>query len=399
MKDVEKQPLLQKEEDNSMSYDARKLVTFDVFTNLGGTVWKKRSLWSHMGMLGVTSIMTCVLACILVGDPASIDAGRFAKISQFLNVIVGLLLGFFLSTSVTRWYAATTGFLKVFDAVRSLQMQLTALGAPQDRVRTVLRYGVVSAYCLSNDLYRAALPEGVQADFKEAKWQDLTAEGDTFDDAWDTPGKSLGKVTLKERVTLQKVQDPAQTLWVWVTSLLTRMSSDGELPPLPSPVYGRIIAMAETAHDGIREVRSSISVQPPYIYVQVLAMLVGANNIIAAASFGLSLGVVVDFIFAHFQLLGIHVDIKPESESRGLQDLVIVCIMSTIGPFLYQALLEVAVCISQPFAVLDGSAAPDAPGSIPIAKLILGMQQDLRDAEMMIKVLPCWEQPRFKKPA
>lgn len=41
--------------------------------------------------------------------------------------------------------------------------------------------------------------------------------------------------------------DPAQTLWVWITSLLTRMAADGEIPPMASPTYGRVITMAEQA--------------------------------------------------------------------------------------------------------------------------------------------------------
>ena len=60
------------------------------------------------------------------------------------------------------------------------------------------------------------------------------------------------------------IVDPAQTLWVWITSLLTRLAADGEIPPMASPTYGRVITMAEQAYQGIRAVRASIRVQPPY---------------------------------------------------------------------------------------------------------------------------------------
>ena len=52
------------------------------------------------------------------------------------------------------------------------------------------------------------------------------------------------------------------------------MAADGEIPPIPTPTYGRVITMAEQAYTGIRAVRASIRVQPPYVHVQMMAALV-----------------------------------------------------------------------------------------------------------------------------
>ena len=46
---------------------------------------------------------------------------------------------------------------------------------------------------------------------------------------------------------LANVVDPSQTLWVWVTSLLTRMAADGEIPAMPTPTYGKIMSLADKA--------------------------------------------------------------------------------------------------------------------------------------------------------
>eukprot|EP00933_Yihiella_yeosuensis_P074905 TRINITY_DN83_c2_g3_i2.p1 TRINITY_DN83_c2_g3~~TRINITY_DN83_c2_g3_i2.p1 ORF type:complete len:403 (+),score=82.75 TRINITY_DN83_c2_g3_i2:123-1331(+) len=393
--DPEKQPLLaEDEDDDSMSYDARKLVTFDVFLNLSGTVWSKASLWKQMGMLILCSLTTAVVVACSVKNPDKLDTAKFATISQFLSVIVGLLLGFFLSSAVNRWYSCTNGFLGLFDAIRGLQMQLGALGVPTERLHLVLRYGLVSAYCLTNDLYRDALPANERKQFATEKWNDLTLKEGAEYDAWEKGG-CLARILPKERATLEKVEDASQTLWVWITSLLTRMSADGEIPPMPTPTYGRVIAIAEAAYNGIREVRASVTVQPPYVYVQMLAMLVTLNNIITAVSFGMTLGVSVGVVLAKYKIGGIDVKVSDDAASKGLQDLAISFIMSTIGPFLYQALLEVAVCIAQPFA----SGGSKTPGSIPTAKLLQNMEKDLRDADMMGQDLPWWDKPHFKPPA
>ena len=90
----------------------------------------------------------------------------------------------------------------------------------------------------------------------------------------DDKSKSMARLVPGETNVLKNIIDPAQTLWVWITSLLTRMSADGEIPPMPTPTYGRVISMAEKAYVGIRAVRASIRVQPPYVHVQMMAALV-----------------------------------------------------------------------------------------------------------------------------
>ena len=89
---------------DSMSYDARQLVTFSVFRNFSGTVWTKPSLWKMMGILLMIAFATASIVVVFTKDPAKLDVGRFSRISSFLEVVVGLLLGFFLSSSVQRWY-------------------------------------------------------------------------------------------------------------------------------------------------------------------------------------------------------------------------------------------------------------------------------------------------------
>ncbi|CAE7230515.1 unnamed protein product [Symbiodinium sp. CCMP2456] len=116
--DVEKQPLLaeekqakedeiQEEVDDSMSYDARKLITFDVLRAATGTIWVKGSLWKMMGMLLLVSVVTAVGVFVLVGQPEKLETSKYNKLTTFLKAIVGLLLGFFLSSSVNRWRPGT----------------------------------------------------------------------------------------------------------------------------------------------------------------------------------------------------------------------------------------------------------------------------------------------------
>jgi len=153
--DIEKQPLLEKskveetaedDEADSMSYDARKLITFEVFRATTGTIWVKGSLWRSMGLLLVLALLTALGVAFMVKEPEKLETDEFSKLNGFLKAIVGLLLGFFLSSSVNRWYACASGFLALFNAIRALHMQLAAIGANKERVHMCIRYCVVSAY-------------------------------------------------------------------------------------------------------------------------------------------------------------------------------------------------------------------------------------------------------------
>mmetsp|Transcript_47692 Transcript_47692/g.111674 ORF Transcript_47692/g.111674 Transcript_47692/m.111674 type:complete len:412 (+) Transcript_47692:60-1295(+) len=402
--DPEKVPLLSEETKveeteeafDSMSYDARQLVTFSVFRNFSGTVWTKPSLWKMMGILLMIAFATASIVVVFTKDPAKLDVGRFSRISSFLEVVVGLLLGFFLSSSVQRWYNCTNGFLELFDAIRGLHMQLNAVGVPRDRVHLCLRYCVVSAHCLDHDLIASAMsPEDRRAYLKE-RWVELTCE-DESGVAWKDHTKSVAKLLPAEKKILESIEDPAQTLWVWITSLLTRMAADGEIPPMATPTYGRIITIAEQAYTGIRTVRASVRVQPPYVHVQMMAALVLVNNIINAISFGMTSGVTLSTVLANSRMSPFTSKSANAAEvSHSLQDLTIALVLATVGPFLYQALLEVAVCIAQPFA----SAGKDSksPGRIPTEKLLGNLEKDLKDIEFMSSSLPWWQQAYFKKP-
>merc|ERR1719411_1290616 len=92
-----------------------------------------------------------------------VSADKFEKLGTFLNVFVGLLLGFFLSSSMNRWYRCVSAFLELLDAVRSMQMQMTALGVAPERTNMLSRYGLLSAWLLHLSL-NMDLNDGVPDD-------------------------------------------------------------------------------------------------------------------------------------------------------------------------------------------------------------------------------------------
>merc|ERR1719331_2733263 len=100
------------------------------------------------------------------------------------------------------------------------------------------------------------------------------------------------------------VHSHAALMWVWVVSLITRFSQDAEVPHMGSPTYGRLVMLANTAEEGIRQVVVASKVQLPFVYVHTLALLVHTNNLLCAVGFGCTLGSSLSTILAR---AGVHI--------------------------------------------------------------------------------------------
>jgi len=80
---------------DTMMYDTSTLVTWEAFSMGSNSVWKSWELWSMMLRLGAVCLVVAILTVLLVRDPAALRLSKFTEVSKFLNVLVGLLLGFF----------------------------------------------------------------------------------------------------------------------------------------------------------------------------------------------------------------------------------------------------------------------------------------------------------------
>jgi len=368
-------------QEDVMTYRTQSLSSVVALFISHGTVWRRPALLRMGGALFLLSLVAALFVLFLVSDPAALKVSKFAKISGFLNVFVGLLLGFFMSSSMTRWYNGATGFLELFDAVRHLQMSLYSLGVSERKTDEVLRYGVLSGWLLALEMQLQHLPEEDTVVVTEEVWKGLS-EGRESDDFY-------GVMRPEEAVTLRSVADPAGVIWVWIALALGRLAQDGDIPPMASPVYARMMSLQQEGFNGIRSVRSSITIQPPFIYVQMLASLVHVNNFINAISFGMtwgsSLGTSLQYLrqvdFSHHATL--------TEVLADMQNLVVSFFLSACGPFIYLALFEVSIAIAQPFGSKDGE--------IPIGRLISQLTQDLYDGKRMLRGLPeVWPKPSFK---
>jgi len=367
------------EEWDSTQYDITKITSWSAFSMVKGCAWDNHSLWRCMGLALMLSIAVATGA-FLMPDAVLVKPEKLEKLGTFLNVFVGLLLGFFLASSMNRWYGCVNAFLELLDAVRSMQMQMTALGVAHERSETLSRYGILSAWLLHLSLNLES-DEGHEG--KAAKTGEKEDKGRVAK-LWQRLEEHRPQLALpQEKRKLMQHKECYALLWTWVASLIGRMSQDGEIPPMASPTYGRILNIVQEAYGSIRNVRALQMIKAPFIYVHTLAILVHVNNILNAISFGLVLGITFNGAFAEEKY-----DIGRRQRAHLYSSLFMQFCFSMVAPILYLALLDVSVCISQPFTHHDAK--------IPAMKFIRSLEEDLKNAARMGDNPPHWEKPYFK---
>jgi hypothetical protein len=365
------------EEWDSTDYDITKMTSWAVFGMVRGCAWDNKSLWKCTGCAVLLSF-TVAAVIFFIPHANLISPEKVEKLGTFLNVFVGLLLGFFLSSSMNRWYGCVSAFLGLLDSIRGMQMQMTALGVCAERTKMLRRYGLLSAWLLHLSLTLELVDD--IADVEEEDPDD--AEKDRKKVWKRLEAKRPGLVTPNEKELLMQHTESYALVWTWVASLIGRMAQNGEIPPMPSPTYGRILNIVQMAYGSIRDVRALHLVKAPFIYVHTLAILVHVNNILNAIGFGLVLGL------ALLEFTGKGDLYNKNSWANICCSLFMQFCFSMVAPFLYLALLEVSVCVAQPFTYMDAK--------IPALKFLKGVEEDLKKAEDFGDDPPDWDKPCFK---
>lgn len=367
---------------DEITYKADGLLGMGAIFHFHRSIWTSMSLWIAMLKLVTLSVIVAVITVLTVSDPASLKVEVFASISKFLSVFSGLMLGFFMTNSVTRWRNCAQGFLELCDAIRNLQMQFMALGVTPAKYDMCIRYGILSGWLLKSHLEaeHVARKHGLA----QEKWDEFLAEPDQGNDLGHSP-----KLLPCELDVLRTVKDPAAGLWTWISSLIGRMAQDGEVPPMQSPTYGRIMNLAQDAHNGIRHVRSSISIRAPFVYVQLLTSLVHINNVMNAIALGIVSGVAISEVLIRRGLHYHTPKVSGNESERDLQFFLVTSIMCALGPLLYHALIEISVCLATPFA--------SDFGKIPIHRLLMLLEEDLKDTATMSDANVKWQKACFKQ--
>jgi len=367
---------------DSTMYDGTGMTSWGVFLLLRGCAFDNISIWRSIGVALLVAVVSAALSFFVPDAKLYVlDPEQMAKFGAFLTKFSGMLLGFFISSSMNRWYTCVAEFMALLEAVRLMQMEMSALGVPKERLETISRFGILSVWLLhlrlgldSDDhpelerISGKATSKDLEALKRKRLWKQVEA-------------LRPGLVKPEEKELLYPHGECYGLVWTFIASLLGRMAQDGEIPPLASPTFLRILGVVEQAYNSIREVRALQKVKPPFIYVHTLAFLVHMNSMIVSCCCGLSFG------FSMNHMMSERHDAASQIGAIASWSFhYCYCMLPTL---LYLAILEVSVCVSQPFEHHDAR--------IPAKRFIKNMERDLQSAMVIADNPPYWDKPSFHK--
>jgi len=361
---------------DSTRYDEKMMTEWKAFFVLKGCAFDNISIWESMGVALCVAILTGVVTCMTPQTTLVIlDPEEIAQFGSFLTTFAGMLLGFFIALCMNRWYFCVEQFLELLEAVRNLQMQMAALGVRKDHCETVTRFGLLSVWLLhlrlniDSDCLGKISSKGLEAQKKQKLWEQLEMV-------------RPGLVKPEEKEALFPHPECYGLIWTMIASFIGRMAQDGEIPPMASPTFLRVLGIIEMAYNSIREVRALSAVKPPLIYIHTLSILVHMNSFIVSFSCGLSFG----------NSLNSWIHSDADHDAQSVLRMTVLWILNycynVLPALLYLGILEVAVAVAQPFDHHDAR--------FPARSFIRNMERDLNSAAVIADNPPFWEKPCFR---
>jgi len=260
-------------------YDHECLLTVKAFLQAGSSVFVERPVWSCLAyVLTISGI--CASAMFWVPSARSFDTARFSTFCSFLKVFISFMLAIYVQHSFSRWWNTVMCFEDFLIAIKQIMFFLHSIRVDPQSLQLVERLGIASAYVLNAELQAA---ECVNRSVENSKLPEMLAH--------------LVEEKLLEddemQVLLKKEHEGSlqvcRTVWSWIAEVLTQMTKADGSPLLP-PMFIRCLTLGQACISKIEHIKRNVTVQTPFAYAHLLAILVHLNNTLLAVFGGLALG-------------------------------------------------------------------------------------------------------------
>jgi len=315
------------------TYDPESLTGWKAIFTLSGTIFSVRSMWQIIGL--ELFVMAFIALCLFryVKDPHQYQTETMSIVVKTISVLIGFMLGLFLSSSLDRWWDTVKSVQQLFGIIKKLIMLASSLEIRDDQRSTLARRGVLSVRMLETELTRPT-----DEMFKKR-----------FDEL-----QEMGKITAEERIILEKVPLDQRSFFTWVLISNYLKQFHNLMDPIS---YDRIVTLVLDGLSAVSSLRTLLHFQFPFIYMHMLAFMVHMANFLTAIGTGVTLGLLFartradNFLGADKKLAGI------PDPSAVMNEVLFFLVQA----FFYQAFLSIGAALSFPVATENSKQAYRLP--------------------------------------
>jgi hypothetical protein len=315
------------------TYDPESLTGWRAIFTLSGTIFSVRAMWQIIGI--ELFVMSFIALCLFryVKDPHSYQTENMSIVVKTISVLIGFMLGLFLSSSLDRWWDTVKSVQMLFGIIKKLIMLASSLEIRDDQRATLARRGVLSVRMLETELTRPT------AEMFKKRFDEL---------------QEMGKITSEERSILEKTPLDQRSFFTWVLISNYLKQFHNLMDPIS---YDRIVTLVLDGLSAVSALRTLLHFQFPFIYMHMLAFMVHMANFLTAIGTGVTLGL----LFARTRSENFR---KSDEKLVSLPDPSAVMnevLFFLVQAFFYQAFLSIGAALSFPVATENSKQAYRLP--------------------------------------
>lgn len=335
-----------------ITYDPENLAGWNVLLNCEGTALTSRTIWSMLLFLNAITWSIALSVVLFIPNARYLDTNHVSDLAVYLKVFIAFMLGIFMNRSLSRWWGTVTAVQGYFGGIKKLIFALNATHVPTERRDMIMRYALLSSYCLHTELANM--------------WQ---TDPEKSHAAWDREFDHLTTVGLlqsdSERRTLLLLEPEQRTFYLWTWAAQALMLAREEQPKGLSPsMVPRMLEQMQELFGTISDLKTRVTVQMPFMYTHMLALLVHVNNVILAVSAGFAMGSAFSEIVD--RQFNAQAPYSRREIYEALQVVGFSLVSNTVEPLIYMCFLLVGARLCHPFG--------NTSDHLPILRYIEGLE-------------------------
>jgi hypothetical protein len=277
-----------------------------------GTIFAQKAMWAITVSNLIVIFAIAVGMYFLVGQPRELSTDTISKVVKAVAVLIGFLIGLFLSACVNRWWQTIKSIEKLFGNCKKLVMLSNNLGIYKEAKELLCRRVILSIRMLEKDC------NGLTAE----EWNEVFEEF-----------LQKKQMTEAEQDLMLTVPADQRSFYTWslVSAVLKKVQ-----PTVDPMSFDRISSIVLDGLSATSALKTLMAFQFPFLYVHMLAFMVHLCNLLVAIGTGFSVG----------RLLCLYRVGNP-LDGSGIANELLFFILQT---FFYQAALFIGASLSFPIA-------------------------------------------------
>merc|ERR1740130_2102231 len=346
-----------------LCYDQNNLLTVKALGHIGKSAFCQAPVINTLAYV-VTLTALSAVTVFFIPRASKFDTSRFEGFATFLKFFIVFMLGIYVSQAFKRWWFTVTSFEKFLIAIRQMVFMLHTIRVTPASRKLIETYCVASGYILNIEVRNAQIVESKDhVDMLHLeRW--LVRKGFLTQEEMHQLGQGAGSPLSCTRA-----------IWAWIGELISHPVVEEGVAVLP-PFVVRTIVLCQACVSEVENLKMNITMQTPFMYSQLLAILVHVNNTILAICCGMTIGSSMNEIRRRSeQLEGVRDTERSELtvteqfygaiQTTGLQLIPVL-----LTPMLYVAFLHIAHMLCSPFG--------DESYHLPTETLIARLHSELK---------------------